>query len=68
VATNFASILVIGFNASIMWKVGIALGVCNLIGGLIGSHVAIQKGSEFVRLFYLLVTFALIVRVLFDLF
>jgi uncharacterized membrane protein YfcA len=51
-----------------MWKVGIALGVCNLIGGLIGSHVAIQKGSEFVRLFYLLVTFALIVRVLFDLF
>ncbi|MCX6444708.1 MAG: TSUP family transporter [Actinobacteria bacterium] len=68
VATNFASILVIGFNASIMWKVGIALGVCNLIGGLIGSHVAIQKGSEFVRRFYLLVTFALIVRVLFDLF
>ena len=68
VATNLASILVIGFNASIMWKVGIALGIVNLAGGFLGSHVAINKGSEFVRKFYLMVTFVLIVRVLFDLF
>jgi uncharacterized protein len=68
VATNFASILVIGFNASIMWKVGIALGIFNLAGGFLGSHVAINKGSEFVRKFYLVVTFVLILRVLFDLF
>ena len=68
VATNLASILVIGFNASIMWKVGIALGIVNLAGGFLGSHVAINKGSEFVRKFYLVVTFVLIVRVLFDLF
>ena len=68
VATNLASILVIGFNASIMWKVGIALGIVNLAGGFLGSHVAINKGSEFVRKFYLVVTFVLIVRVLSDLF
>ena len=68
VATNLASILVIGFNASIMWKVGIALGIVNLAGGFLGSHVAINKGSEFVRKFYLVVTFVLIVRVLFGLF
>ena len=68
VATNLASNLVIGFNASIMWKVGIALGIVNLAGGFLGSHVAINKGSEFVRKFYLVVTFVLIVRVLFDLF
>ena len=68
VATNLASILVIGIHASIMWKVGIALGICNLVGGLIGSQVAIKRGSDFVRKFYLIVTFALIVRVVFDLF
>ena len=68
VATNLASILVIGFNASIMWKVGIAMGIVNLAGGFLRSHVAINKGSEFVRKFYLVVTFVLIVRVLFDLF
>ena len=59
VATNLASILVIGFNASIMWKVGIALGIVNLAGGFLGSHVAINKGSEFVRKFYLVVLFDL---------
>jgi uncharacterized protein len=68
VATNFASILVFGISGSIMWIVGLAVGVCNLAGGIIGSHVAIRRGSEFVRKFYLVVTFALIVRVLFDLF
>jgi uncharacterized membrane protein YfcA len=68
VATNFASILVFGISGSIMWIVGLAVGVCNLAGGIIGSHVAIRRGSDFVRKFYLVVTFALIVRVLFDLF
>lgn len=68
VATNFASILVFGISGSIMWVVGFAVGICNLAGGIIGSHVAIRRGSDFVRKFYLVVTFALIVRVLFDLF
>ena len=66
VSTNFASILVFGASGSIMWVVGLAVGICNLAGGIIGSHVAIRRGSDFVRKFYLVVTFALIVRVLFD--
>ena len=68
VATNFASILVFGISGSIIWVVGLAVGICNLAGGIIGSRVAIRRGSDFVRKFYLVVTFALIVRVLFDLF
>lgn len=68
VSTNFASILVFGISGSIMWVVGLAVGICNLAGGIIGSHVAIRRGSDFVRKFYLVVTFALIVRVLFDVF
>lgn len=68
VSTNFASILVFGISGSIMWTVGLSVGICNLAGGFIGSHVAIRRGSDFVRKFYLLVTFALIVRVLFDVF
>jgi uncharacterized membrane protein YfcA len=68
VATNFASIIVFGISGSIMWVVGLAVGICNLAGGIIGSRVAIRRGSDFVRKFYLVVTFALIVRVLFDLF
>ena len=36
VATNFASILVFGISGSIMWVVGLAVGICNLAGGIIG--------------------------------
>ncbi|MEN9857056.1 MAG: hypothetical protein RLZZ222_203, partial [Actinomycetota bacterium] len=53
VATNFASILVFGISGSIMWVVGLAVGICNLAGGIIGSRVAIRRGSDFVRKFYL---------------
>lgn len=66
VSTNFASILVFGISGSILWVVGLTVGICNLAGGIVGSSVAIQRGSEFVRKFYLVVTFALIIRVLLD--
>jgi uncharacterized membrane protein YfcA len=51
-----------------MWKLGIALGIANLLGGLIGSHVAVRKGSGFVRTFYLIVTGLLILRLGYDIF
>jgi hypothetical protein len=45
-----------------MWKLGLLLGVANLIGGYTGSQLAIQKGSNFIRIFYLIVTGLLILR------
>jgi uncharacterized membrane protein YfcA len=66
--TNIAAIIVIGIRVPIMWKLGIALGIANLLGGLIGSHVAVRKGSGFVRTFYLIVTGLLILRLGYDIF
>jgi uncharacterized membrane protein YfcA len=66
--TNLASIIVVGLRLGIMWKLGLALGVANLAGGYLGSHVAIKKGSNFVRIFYLIVTALLIVRLGYSLF
>jgi uncharacterized membrane protein YfcA len=60
--TNLASIIVVGFRIGIMWKLGLLLGVANLLGGYTGSHLAIQKGSSFIRIFYLIVTGLLILR------
>jgi hypothetical protein len=61
-ATNLASMIVVGLNVGIMWKLGIALGLANLLGGYLGSHLAINKGSSFIRIFYLIVTGLLIAR------
>jgi uncharacterized membrane protein YfcA len=60
--TNLASIIVVGFRIGIMWKLGLLLGMANLLGGYAGSHLAIQKGSSFIRIFYLIVTGLLILR------
>ena len=66
--TNLASIIVVGFRIGIMWKLGLLLGVANLLGGYAGSHLAIQKGSQFIRIFYLIVTGLLILRLGYSLY
>ncbi len=60
--TNLASIIVVGLRLGIMWKLALVLGIANLAGGYLGSHLAIKKGSSFIRIFYLCVTALLIMR------
>lgn len=67
-ATNLASIIVVGANVGIMWKLGLTLGMANLAGGYFGSHLALKKGSGFIRIFYLIVTALLIVRLGYSLY
>ena len=66
--TNLASIIVVGLKLGIFWKLALVLGVANLIGGYLGSHVAIKKGSGFIRFFYLIVTGLLIMRLGYSLY
>ena len=66
--TNLASIIVVGLNIGILWKLGLALGVANLAGGYLGSHIALKKGSGFIRTFYLIVTSLLIARLGYSLY
>ena len=66
--TNLASILVVGLTIGVMWKLGLLLGVANLAGGYAGSHMAIKKGSGFIRIFYLIVTGILILRLGYSLY
>jgi uncharacterized membrane protein YfcA len=66
--TNLASIIVVGLNIGILWKLGLALGVANLAGGYLGSHIALKKGSGFIRTFYLIVTALLIARLGYSLY
>ncbi|MEY2634789.1 MAG: hypothetical protein RIS75_729 [Actinomycetota bacterium] len=62
VATNGASVLIFAASGHIMWFLGITMGCANLIGGVIGSRMAIRFGSEFVRKMLLIVVALLIVR------
>jgi uncharacterized membrane protein YfcA len=66
--TNLASIIVVGLRIGFMWKLGLLLAVANLAGGYMGSHMAIKKGSSFIRIFYLIVTGLLILRLGYSLY
>ncbi len=65
--TNLAAIVVFGVTGSVLWLLGLLMGACNVIGAVIGARMAIQRGSEFVRLVFLAVVGVLILRLGWDL-
>jgi hypothetical protein len=62
-ATNFAALCVFVPQGAVLWKIGLVLGACNLVGGYIGARVAVAKGTRFVRVFFIVVVSAFIVRI-----
>jgi uncharacterized protein len=62
VATNAGALLFFGIQGEIHWAFGIALGVCNAAGGLLGAHTALKHGSKFVRMAFIAIVIALIVK------
>jgi len=68
VSTNLGAILIFGIHGAVLWQIGLALGVANVTGAVIGSRLAIRGGSSLVRKVFLIVTVALIIKVAFDTF
>jgi len=68
VSTNLGAILIFGIHGAVLWQIGLALGVANVTGAVIGSRLAIRRGSSLVRKVFLIVTVALIIKVAFDTF
>lgn len=67
VATNLAAIIIFAKHGAILWGIGIALAISNVIGSTLGSHLAIKGGSPLVRKIFLLMTGLLIAKVGYDL-
>jgi uncharacterized membrane protein YfcA len=68
VSTNLGALVIFGINGAIIWQIGLALGVANVLGAVIGARLAIRGGSTLVRKVFLLVTIALIFKVGIDTF
>ena len=62
-ATNLGALLVFVPQGAVMWKVGLLVGVANLLGGYLGARTAVARGSRFVRVFFIVVVSAFIVRI-----
>ena len=65
--TNAAAMVVFAATGSVLWVLGGLMAAGNVIGGVIGARMAIQRGSQFVRLVFLGVVGLLILRLAWDL-
>jgi uncharacterized membrane protein YfcA len=66
VATNAGALLFFGFHGEVHWGLGVALGVCNAAGSVLGANTAIARGSKFVRGVFIAIVIALIAKTAAD--
>jgi len=50
-------------QGAVLWKVGLVMGALNLVGGYVGARTAVSRGTGFVRVFFVIVVSAFIVRI-----
>jgi uncharacterized protein len=62
-ATNLGALVVFVPQGDVLWKTGLVLGACNLVGGYVGARTAVAKGAPFVRVFFIVVVSAFVVRI-----
>jgi uncharacterized membrane protein YfcA len=66
--TNIASLVFFIASGAVVWAKAVPMAVANMAGSYVGSHIALKKGSAFVRIFFILVVTALIIKLTWDLF
>jgi uncharacterized membrane protein YfcA len=62
-ATNIGALLLFIPSGAVLWDVGLMMGACNLVGGYLGARTAVARGSRFVRVFFIAVVSAFVVRI-----
>ncbi|RKS77376.1 hypothetical protein CLV35_1062 [Motilibacter peucedani] len=66
-ATNVGALVVFVSQGAPMYRLGLAMAACNVVGGRLGALTAIERGSRFVRTVFLAVVALLLVRLGVDL-
>lgn len=67
-ATNLSAVLYFAFTGNIIYTTAILMGLCNILGAVIGTRLAILRGNRFVRIFFLVVVACLIAKLGYDVF
>jgi uncharacterized protein len=65
-ATNLGALAVFVPQGAPLYGLGLCMAACNVLGGRLGAVTAISRGSRFVRVVFLVVVGALVVRLSLD--
>ncbi|MDO4243369.1 MAG: sulfite exporter TauE/SafE family protein [Actinomyces sp.] len=63
-ATNAGALAVFALLGAVQWRLGLLMGVANMVGGWLGARTASRFGPRFVRVVLVVVVLALLVRLL----
>lgn len=66
-ATNLASVIYFAWRGNVLYALAIPMAAFNILGSIAGTHLAILKGSKFVRVVFLVIVVALIGKLGWDL-
>jgi hypothetical protein len=61
-ATNAGALMFFIPHGSLLWGLGAMVGVANMAGGYLGARTAVRQGSKFIRIVFLVVVAALIIK------
>ena len=67
-ATNLAALGLFAYKGHVWWHFALAMAVANVVGSLLGTRLALKHGSGFVRVVFIVVVSALILKTGFDAF
>lgn len=65
-ATNLGALLFFIPLGAVLWPLGLLMGAANICGSLLGARMAVLKGARFVRVVFLVIVSALIIKLGFD--
>jgi uncharacterized membrane protein YfcA len=68
VATNLAALLLFAYKGHVWWHFVLAMAVANVLGSLLGTHMALKHGAAFVRVVFIIVVSSLILKTGYDAF
>jgi uncharacterized membrane protein YfcA len=67
-ASNIPAIIYFMSSGDVLYKVAIPLAIANILGSIVGTKLALKKGSAFVRIFFVVVVIGVILRFGYDIF
>ena len=67
-ATNLAALALFTWKGHVWWHLALPMALANVVGSLLGTHLALRHGAGFVRVVFIGVVSALILKTGFDAF
>jgi hypothetical protein len=61
-ATNLSAVAYFAATDHVLWRFAIPMAVCNVLGSVAGTRLALRQGNQFVRLFFLVIVTVMIAR------